>query len=120
MPTIPKLSDLNRQAALKKKAEREKRYRLDQTRSGNAAKFYQSKVWTNARNSYLHTHPVDELMLITHKVTSADNVHHLIKFIDQATDELRWRLLVDPDNLISLESHTHQMIHYSPDSLTEE
>jgi len=66
------------------------------------------------------THPVDELELLKKKVLSAEHVHHLVKWFDQPTDELRWQLLLDEDNLISLSAETHQRVHYNYSSLSPE
>ena len=65
------------------------------------------------------THPVDELALLEEKVLSAEHVHHLVKWYDQPTEELRWQLLLDEDNLISVTSELHNFIHYAPDRLSD-
>ena len=41
------------------------------------------------------------------KVVEAKHTHHLIKWFDQNTEELRLRLLYDPDNILCLDEHVH-------------
>ena len=83
------------------------------------AKMYNSVAWKYARLAKLHSNPVDELSLLEHHVEDAQDVHHILKFQDQTDEVTRWQLLTDPDNLISLSSHTHQMLHRYPSSLTQ-
>lgn len=65
-------------------------------------------------------HPLCELSLLEHQVVEANHVHHLIKWADQPTDEMKWRLLLDKDNLIALTPEVHQAVHYSRDKLTSQ
>ena len=117
---IPRLSDLGKERSKRKKAERQSRYIQEQTHAGEASRYYNSTSWKSLRKIYLMTHPVDELELIKKKVVSAEHVHHLVKWFDQPSEELRWQLLLDEENLISLSSETHQRVHYNYSSLAPE
>ena len=118
--TIPRLSDLNRERRLAGRAMRQRRYKHLQTHSGEVAQFYSSPAWRNLRDVYVRQHPVCELSLLEHRVMEAQEVHHIVKWADQQTDEMKWQLLLDADNLISLTRTVHQYIHYAQDKLTEE
>jgi 5-methylcytosine-specific restriction protein A len=115
---IPKLSDINRERRQQRRAQNQRRYKMEMSHSGSVSKFYDSSSWKNLRLSYLMEHPLCELSLLEKRVIEAQHVHHLIKWADQPTDEMKWRLLLDPDNLIALTAEVHQFIHYSPDKLT--
>ena len=117
---IPRLSELNRERYKARRRERQARYIMDQTQSGEAHRFYNSPVWKNTRQAYLMGHPIDELQLVEHTVIEGEHVHHLVKWFEQQSDELRWKLLTDPDNLITVTSQTHQWIHYAEENLTDE
>ena len=93
---------------------------MNQNHSGQASRYYSSTSWRNVRLAYLIEHPICELSLVEHKVVEAEQVHHLVKWFDQDTDELKWKLLLDPDNLIALTNSVHQLLHFSREGLTEE
>jgi hypothetical protein len=82
-------------------------------------KFYSSPQWRQLRLFYIQEHPVDELCLLNQEVVAADHIHHIIKFENQATEELKWMLLTDVDNLVAVSEETHINIHYRPHQLTD-
>ncbi len=124
---IPTLKNSYQKRARARRNERAKMKRTgrlvafydQEDHSVEVQKFYNSSAWRNARNSYIKEHPVCELSLLEHQVKSAENVHHLIKWFEQPSDELRWKLFLDTDNMISLTAYAHQSIHYAPDRLTD-
>lgn len=116
---IPRLADYGKARSRRKRTERQNRYINEQTKSGDAHRYYNSTSWKSLRKIYLMTHPVDELALLEEKVLSAEHVHHLVKWFDQNSEELRWQLLLDEDNLISVTSELHNFIHYAPDRLSD-
>lgn len=116
--TIPRLSTINRDKYLKRKAERAMLYKQE-GHGQKVSKFYNSYAWKNARNAYIQEHPLCELSLIEQQVVSGENVHHIVKFIDQPTEELQWRLFLDPDNLMTLSAEMHQMLHKHRADLTQ-
>lgn len=88
--------------------------------SERAAKYYNSPAWTNTRRCVAQEKPLCELSLLQNRVVNADELHHLIKFNEQPTDELRFRLLIDPDNIIGVSTQKHLNIHYRRSQLTED
>ena len=118
--TIPRLKDINKAQRNKRHSQRQAYYMANDTHSGQVMKFYWSAAWRNTRDAHLRQHPIDELQILSHYVYDATDVHHIIKFADQPTDELKWMLLTDDDNLLSLTAHTHQCVHYNKKELTQE
>lgn len=95
MPTITRLRDLNK----------------NKKKNNQSAKYYNSKQWKFLRNKYYREHPLCEKCLEQDIITPADHVHHIREFIQGITEEQRWQLLLDPDNLQSLCKYHHQQIH---------
>ena len=104
---IPKLSDINRASRQQRRAQNQRRYKMEMSHSGEVSKFYDSSSWKNIRLAYLMEHPICELSLLEKQVIEAQHVHHLIKWADQPTDEMKWRLMLDKDNLIALTAEVH-------------
>ena len=75
------------------------------------AKYYGSKDWHNLRNIYYNEHPLCEACLAAGKVTPGEHVHHLRRFLSGSTEEDKWMLLLNYDNLCTLCVHHHQLIH---------
>ena len=73
--------------------------------------FYNSFQWKTLRNKYIKEHPYCELSLLRGIQKKADVVHHIHKFYSQDSDELKWQLLLDEDNLIALSADVHKDIH---------
>ena len=118
--TIPRLSDVNKQRRLAGRAMRQRMYTQMQTHSGEVSRYYASPAWRNLRDAFIKTHPVCELSLLSHHIVESQEIHHIVKWAEQPTDEMKWQLLLDEDNLISLSRTMHQYIHYADDKLTEE
>ena len=53
------------------------------------------------------------------RVEPASEVHHLVKWYNQPSIELRWQLLTDEDNLMALSKDKHLDIHYRRSNLTQ-
>lgn len=75
------------------------------------SKYYNTKLWYNLRNRYIKEHPFCEMCLEEGKVKLAEDVHHKTPFLTASSDEDRWKLLLDEDNLMSLCSDCHHEIH---------
>ena len=75
------------------------------------SKYYNTKQWNNLRNRYIKEHPFCEMCLEEGKVKLAEQVHHKTEFLSGLTEEERWQLLTDEDNLQSLCSECHHKIH---------
>ena len=76
-----------------------------------SAKYYNSKQWHNLRNYYIRRHPLCEICLSKGIVKAAEEVHHKIPYLRGNTDEERWKLLTDEDNLQSLCCECHDEVH---------
>ena len=74
--------------------------------------FYNSKYWKILRNSYIQQHPLCEMCLNKGISTPAEHVHHIKEFLSGRTEEERWQLLLNPDNLMSLCLNCHHEIHH--------
>ena len=95
MPTINKLP-------VKKK--------IDKT-SSQSTKYYNSKAWKHLRHAYINAHPLCEECIIHGRSTPAVHVHHKIEFLRGDTEDDRWRLLLDLNNLQSLCLKCHHKAH---------
>ena len=84
---------------------------ISKHKSGESSKYYNSKWWKRLRHSYITNHPLCEECAKEGRSTPAEEVHHVIPFLTGNTDEERWDLLLDPDNLESLCLDCHQKIH---------
>ena len=76
-----------------------------------SAQYYNTSQWHKLRDYYIKNHPFCERCAENGKVTLAQQVHHKIEFMNGFTDEDRWRLLLDEDNLQSLCTKCHTDIH---------
>ena len=74
-------------------------------------KYYKSKYWKRLRESFLLQHPLCELCILEGRTTPTEEIHHRIEFLSGVTDEDRWKLLLDPDNLQALCEYHHHEIH---------
>lgn len=76
-----------------------------------SARYYNSKWWKTLRNGYIRNNPLCYMCAINGRSTAAEEVHHKTPFMTGKTEEERWNLLLDPDNLISLCKDCHREIH---------
>lgn len=76
-----------------------------------SAPYYNTKQWVNLRDWYIKRNPLCECCLEQGKVTPATEVHHVQPFLQGITDEERWALLTDEDNLMSVCNKCHKELH---------
>ena len=76
-----------------------------------SAPYYNSQYWKRLRNSYIRLHPICQMCALENRSTPAEQVHHRIPFMTGKTEEERWNLLLNPDNLMSLCIRHHKEIH---------
>lgn len=74
-------------------------------------KYYQSHEWKELREYYYNTNPCCEVCAYQGVVREADDVHHIYKFGAAPNEEAKWRLLLNPSNLMSLCKHHHLLAH---------
>jgi 5-methylcytosine-specific restriction protein A len=77
----------------------------------SSAVYYNNHRWKNLRNWYISNHPLCIDCMANGISTPAEHVHHLIPFMSGTTDNERWQLLLDPDNLVSLCKDCHHKRH---------
>ena len=83
------------------------------------SKFYNSSRWKKCRNEYYENHQTCELCALRNIQNKASEIHHKIKFFQQPKQDIKWKLLLDPDNLISLCKECHSHIHNNQALLDE-
>lgn len=99
MPTITRLKDTNK-------------YSDSQYKHYNqSAMYYNSKQWKSLRHSYFIRHPICEMCLRQGKIKPTEHVHHKTEFLSGRTEQERWKLLLDPFNLMSVCAACHRKIH---------
>lgn len=75
------------------------------------SKYYNSKYWKKLRTQYIQEHPICHDCMLEGISRPAEEVHHLTSFMNGKTDEERWDLLLDPNNLVSLCIKHHHERH---------
>lgn len=80
-------------------------------KASDASIYYNSIHWKKLRNIYIKTHPLCASCAAEGRSVPAEEVHHRTPFLTGNTEEERWRLLLDPDNLMSLCIKCHHKIH---------
>lgn len=80
--------------------------------------FYQSKEWRQLRNKIIARDNGFELGLEPYEITGGIYIHHINPItIDDLVNHSR--IVVDPENLISVSFEMHQAIHYGDDRLLD-
>lgn len=92
-----------------KKEENNKKYIKKHNDYWN--RYYQDHRWKELRNWYYNLHPCCEICEAQGIVTPADHVHHCKKFSSGLTEEAKYNLLLNPNNLMSVCRHDHKIIH---------
>ena len=74
-------------------------------------KFYGSMAWKRFRDTYVSLYPLCQECLKHNKINPTEHVHHKHRFMDGNTEEERWRLFLDEDNVIAVCSRCHHAYH---------
>lgn len=80
-------------------------------RSNRSLKYYNDRRWKILRNWYIRENPLCEICMMMGISKEAEHVHHRKEFLKGKTEEERYELLLDPDNLQSLCAEHHMEIH---------
>ena len=81
---------------------------------------YNSKCWKELSRWYRKEHPLCECCLKKGKTTPVEAVHHIKSpFRSELSEEEKWDLLLDIDNLMSVCVDCHLEIHGLKDSRLE-
>jgi len=74
-------------------------------------KYYNSIGWRKLRQSIMSTYPLCVECASKGISRQATDLHHRIPFLTGKTDDERWQLLLDPDNVVPLCEPCHYNIH---------
>ena len=74
-------------------------------------KYYQYPGWKKLRDYYYTIYPCCQCCERQGITTPADAIHHIMPFSTGITEEAKWKLLLNPQNLCSLCNHHHQLAH---------
>ena len=92
-----------------------KKQEHDKKRSKNNrkiyGKYYQSPKWKELRAYKFANTPYCEVCDRQSIVKECDEIHHKIPFLTGKTEEEKWSLLLDYNNLISCCSYHHHLFH---------
>jgi 5-methylcytosine-specific restriction protein A len=80
-------------------------------REENSSPYYNSNSWRLLRKFYYERHPLCQECLKRDIVRPAEEIHHKRPFLTGETEEERWRLFLDENNLMSLCSVCHDKLH---------
>lgn len=75
--------------------------------------YYNSKEWHILRNAYYCSHPLCERCLERGISRQTEEIHHKRPFLTGRTEEEKWSLLLNPNNLMALCSKCHDEVHRS-------
>jgi len=84
---------------------------IDTRRNNKWNIFYQDKRWKRLRQWQITHNPLCYDCMFEGRSTPATQVHHLIPFGTGETMEDKFRLLLNPDNLVSLCDACHDKRH---------
>lgn len=73
--------------------------------------YYQNRQWKLLRQWKITNYPLCQDCLFEGRSVPADEVHHIVPFSTGSTEEEKMRLLLDPDNIVSLCSMHHDKRH---------
>ena len=77
----------------------------------NYSKYYSNPIWLEVRKDHLIHNPICECCLKHDRVSAGEHVHHIIPWDSGRTEEIKVKLLTDPNNLITLCKKCHYAIH---------
>lgn len=79
--------------------------------NNQSMQYYNTRQWKNLRSYYIKRNPVCEKCLEQDIITPATEVHHIKPFMSGTTEEERYTLLTDEDNLIAVCHNCHMRLH---------
>lgn len=82
-----------------------------QRRNKKWNKYYGDKRWKRLREWQITNFPLCQDCMIEGRSVPATEIHHIVPFSRGITEEEKWQLLLDPDNVISLCSECHDKRH---------
>lgn len=86
------------------------------TNKSSYAKYYNSQIWKNLRESYYKEHPICEVCEAHGRINPTEHIHHIQNFMLGRTEEQKWKLLGDPHNCLACCVKCHSAIHQKIDN----
>lgn len=80
-------------------------------RSNKSSRYYNDKRWKILRSVYMNSHPLCADCAANGRSVPAEEIHHKVPFLTGLTEDERWRLLLDEDNLVALCKECHLKRH---------
>lgn len=96
------IDDFYRKKRIEKQVQHNSKY---------CAKYYDSAQWKKLRENYRLQHPLCECCLSNGLAIPATEIHHKKRFMSGLNEEAKWRLLLNPNNLVSLCKECHTTAH---------
>ena len=92
--------------------EKDETYREAQQKHNRKwLKYYGDKRWKKLREEYFNEHPVCEICEMNGIYKQTDDIHHLHVFGNAPTEEAKYSLLLNKNNLCSCCKMHHNMFH---------
>lgn len=107
MIDIQRIRSNIRQHYKKQKEDKEQEHAANNAYS----KYYQDQRWKNLRSWYRTIKPCCEVCERMGYIVPATQTHHLHPFSYGLTEEAKWNLLLNPDNLCSVCDKHHKLFH---------
>ncbi len=93
----------------KQKEEYEKKRQSDNRRRWGP--YYHSKQWRTLRNQYYVEHPICEVCEIEGRAIPTEEIHHLHVYGSADTEQEKWKLLLNYNNLCACCKYHHNLFH---------
>lgn len=74
-------------------------------------KYYHDNRWQLLRTAYYTAHPLCECCLKCGYVVPGEHIHHITRFDSGNTEEAKYNLLLNVNNLVCLCRHHHDIAH---------
>ena len=92
--------------------------RKNETYEECRSRMYNSPDYKRLRKDFIRYHPLCDVCLEENKVKETEHTHHIVRFMDQPSELLKYALLVDEDNIMPLCEDCHHKLHQSFKSFT--
>lgn len=75
------------------------------------SRYYHTPQWQALRTQYYYEHPICECCEKQNIITPTEEIHHLNVFSSATTEEGKWNLLLNKNNLCAVCKHHHDLFH---------
>ena len=77
----------------------------------NTNKYYDDPIWKKIREDHIKNFPICEICEKHGRTSAGEHVHHIIPWDSGRTEDIKYRLLRDPNNVITLCKKCHYGVH---------